>query len=39
MFEGFDRSAIDFLWGIRLNNDKTGTKVIKMNTSKISQSP
>ena len=22
MFEGFDRSAIDFLWGIRLNNDK-----------------
>ena len=22
MFEGFDRSALDFLWGIRLNNDK-----------------
>lgn len=39
MFEGFDRSALDFLWGIRLIMIKTGTKVIKMNTGKISQSP
>ena len=32
MFQGYDQQTVDFLWGIRFNNDRSWFQIIKSST-------